>query len=152
MRYARFLVGLASLSLLCSVVACDDDATYGRATLLSTQDPDAMGNAQLILDGTNLTVKLNVRGFDANTTHANHIHRNFCPPPVGPGPEGPIVIPLTDITVGADGSGSQTTTVDLNSLRTPVTDLTTGNYYVNVHIRSTAAGTGPGQTCGTVVF
>ena len=152
MRHARparnaALLVLLSLGLLGALVACDDQQTFGRATILSTQDPDAEGNAQLILDGNALTVKLNVRGFEPGTLHANHIHRGFCPPPVGPGPEGPIVIPLTDVAIGADGSGSQTTTVN-----TTITDLPTGNYYVNVHIRSTAAGTGPGQTCGTVVF
>ena len=71
--------------------------------------------------------------------HAQHIH--------GPGnceANAPIILPLPDINVQADGSffasGQVTTKLKIAAGRKE-------NYW-NVHTMSTAAGVGPGVTCG----
>jgi len=104
------------------------------------------GTAQLSLSGTMLTVKITLTGLEPNSMHAAHIHSGSCES------QGPVVIPLTPIAADASGNATETTTVNLTTLKLPTVPPT--GWYVNVH-HSTALSTQTGFdpiACGNVTL
>ncbi len=137
----------------------DVSIALGAAALRPTGDATGSGRAQLAIgeNGEHLQAGLTVAGLPPGSTHASFIHQGFCPPPIGPSPDqqGINILRLNDVNVDDNGNGFQTTEIHLEgSGFTSLTDLLTGDYYINVFLNSSndAAGIGPGQMCGPIQF
>lgn len=83
----------------------DLGAAPRTVTLTSVNNSGITGTVTVSEKGDSTTVDVALEGGSANTTYANHIHQRTCDN------AGPVVVPLTDVTVGQDGSGSATTRV-----------------------------------------
>jgi hypothetical protein len=80
-------------------------AASQTATLAAKNNSGITGTASLTANGDSTTVTVNLSGGKAGTAYPTHIHMGDCASP------GAVVVPLTSVTVGADGSGSSTTVV-----------------------------------------
>lgn len=96
----------------------------------------AMGQAMLTPMGQQTQVMVNLTSTPQGT-HAGHIHQGTCASP------GSVVVPLQPIEVGADGTGTMTTTVDV-----PAETAMNGQHIIVYH----EAGGDPGQpiVCGAI--
>jgi hypothetical protein len=82
------LIAALTAVVLASVAFAQDSGQTKqmfKAKLTELNDSGAKGIARLSLDGTELTTKINSRGFSDNLPHAQHIHgedeaKNECPP------------------------------------------------------------------------
>jgi hypothetical protein len=99
-------------------------------------DPDGVGSATVLIDGTTLCFGLTVNNIDKPT--AAHIHR------APAGVNGPIVVPLTAPAGGNPGASS-------DCIRNVDPDVLSeirgfpGRFYVNVHTEKFPAGAIRGQ-------
>jgi hypothetical protein len=75
------------------------------ATLAAKNNSGITGTASLAANGDSTSVTVTLNGGKAGTAYPTHIHMGDCAAP------GDVVAPLTSVTVGADGSGTSTTTV-----------------------------------------
>ena len=75
------------------------------ATLAAKNNSGITGTASLAANGDSTTVTVTLNGGKAGTAYPTHIHMGDCAAP------GDVVVPLTSVTVGPDGSGTSTTTV-----------------------------------------
>lgn len=80
-------------------------AASETATMAAKDNSGITGTASLAVSGDSTTVTVTLQGGKAGTTYPTHIHMGDCGNPGG------VVVPLTSVTVGADGSGSSTTMV-----------------------------------------
>ncbi len=162
----RRLCALSFFVLFFSSVIAHAQQRTATVVLMPTQDGNATGvaHASISDNGNRLVILIEVNGLDERGPHATHIHEGFCPPPVGPSPDaqGPIVVDLRDtVQQSVELSGRDTVTrrfagqlptrpgglVSFEELLDP-----SRNFYINVHLLSTADGTGPGQLCGRLEF
>ena len=99
-------------------------------------DPDGVGSATVLVDGTTLCFGITVTNLDAPT--AAHIHQERA------GVNGPIVVPLTAPTAGAPGASSGCIPDVAPDL---VEEIFTHpeEFYVNVHTQTFPAGAIRGQ-------
>ncbi|MBI3090253.1 MAG: CHRD domain-containing protein [Candidatus Tectomicrobia bacterium] len=128
----------------------------GMARLTPTAAPGASGEAfvSILTNGDELEVTLSVAGLPPGTTHANAFHRGFCPSsdPGAVDRQGPPVVTLNDLSVGADGAGSATTRVArtdasrVDQSLASFVELLSGSYYLNV--RSDPRLSSASQLCG----
>jgi hypothetical protein len=83
-------------------------------------------------------VVITMTGLTAGGKHAARVHIGSCQN------QGTVAVPLTDLSVGADGAGSSSTVIETG--RIPVAA------YVNVHQRGSAdpAGPGGGVACANI--
>ncbi|MEJ2599226.1 MAG: hypothetical protein P8Z00_12895 [Anaerolineales bacterium] len=100
----------------------ETQSTNFKATLVPLNRSGVHGKAELTLEGDQLTVEMNVRGFESNQTHAQHIHgiagqAATCPTPAadangdhivdfseGLPYYGPVILPLTPFSTTPDGT------------------------------------------------
>jgi hypothetical protein len=75
------------------------------ATMAAKNNSGITGTASLAAGGDSTTVTVTLQGGKAGTAYPTHIHMGDCTNPGG------VVVPLTSVTVGADGSGTSTTMV-----------------------------------------
>ncbi len=89
------LIAALTAVVLASVAFAQDSGQTEekfKAKLTELNDSGAKGIARLGLEGTELTTKINSRGFSDNLPHAQHIHgedeaKNECPPVSADGPD-----------------------------------------------------------------
>ena len=129
LRITTFLFSLALAGTLGA------QTQYFTATLTGSQEvpPNAStsyGKAFITLNGTALSVTVNTTSF-ATATTAGHIHKA----PVGV--NGSVVIPFTQ-------AGS-TWTANVTVTAAQITDLTTGQWYCNIHTTAFPGGEIRGQ-------
>lgn len=74
-------------------------------------DSGITGSATLTRDGDEITVSVSMPGLTSGKTYPLHIHSGTC------AAEGPVVEPLEDITVTAEGTGLSTTTFPVEKLQ-----------------------------------
>lgn len=140
---------LLGLSVAATLAACAPTATGPArvATMTPVLQAGAAipagggprGRAELISLSNNMTrVSVTLQGLAPNSRHAGHIHMASC------AQGGGVVLPLPDITAGADGNGS--TMAEVETAKIPAAA------YVQYHERATgdASGIGAGITCGDV--
>ena len=80
-------------------------AASETATLAAKNNSGITGTASLTASGDSTTVTVTLDGGKAGTAYPTHVHMGDCTNPGG------VVAPLGSVTVGADGSGTSTTTV-----------------------------------------
>jgi hypothetical protein len=80
-------------------------AASQTATLAAKNNSGINGTASLAANGDSTTVTVTLNGGKAGTAYPTHVHMGDCAQP------GDVVVPLTSVTVGADGSGTSTTVV-----------------------------------------
>jgi CHRD domain len=131
--------------LIALLAACAPSNTApDRTVAFNSTDPlgkagVVQGNVQVIAQGDGLTrVQITLTGLTPNTRHATHIHVGSCTN------QGAVVVPLTEVSADANGTGQSTTSVEAGKI--PVAA------YVNVHERASndAAGVGGGIACATI--
>jgi hypothetical protein len=99
-------------------------------------DPDGVGSATVLIDGTTVCFGITVNNLDEPT--AAHIHRGVA------GVNGPIVVPFTPPAGGNPGaSGDCVPEVDPEVVRE--IRANPGGFYVNVHTEQFPAGAVRGQ-------
>ena len=119
-----------------------DTATSGSHSMGSAVTMNAVGasgvtgEAQFMDQApqTMVTVNLTAQG---SSTHSGHIHSGTCASP------GPVVVPLTDITL-ANGSGTSSTSIPV-----PMATVMNGQHIVAFHA-SSGADPGAPVVCGTI--
>jgi Cu/Zn superoxide dismutase len=122
--------------LVIALAACAPAATSSRTVALVTTDAlgaasKAQGRVELVTQGDGATrVVITMTGLTAGAKHAAHIHIGSCQN------QGAVAVPLTDLSVDADGAGFSSTVIETG--RIPVAA------YVNVHQRGSADAAGPG--------
>jgi hypothetical protein len=122
--------------LVIALAACAPAATSSRTVTLVTTDAlgaasKVQGRVELVSQGDGATrVVITMTGLTAGAKHAAHIHIGSCQN------QGAVAVPLTDLSVGADGAGLSSTVIETG--RIPVAA------YVNVHQRGSADAAGPG--------
>jgi len=79
-------------------------------------------------------VMVRLTGSQPNAVHKGHIHSGTCENLGG------VVAPLQDVTIGADGSGTSTSTVSQ-----PMMNLANGQHVVNYHLPD-----GKPAACGVI--
>lgn len=107
----------------------------GMASTITMQalgESGASGEITVTPQGTQAEVMVRLTGLQEGE-HPGHIHSGTCDNIGG------VVAPLQPITAGADGTGTMTTTVDVD----PAT-LLNGQHVIQYH----QAGGGPGIVCG----
>jgi hypothetical protein len=114
-RAVLWLLLVPAGMLACSKPAAKQETSMGgmqmaaaapeTATLAAKNNSGITGNATLAANGDSTTVTVNLSGGKAGTTYPTHIHVGSCSQP------GDVLVPLTSVTVDAQGSGSSTTMV-----------------------------------------
>lgn len=110
-----------------------EQATW-HATLVSMNGSGVTGSADVMPSGTNdgtSTAKVSIQGASSGMVHPWHVHSGTCA--TGGGVVGPASA-YTPLTVGADGTASQT--AGIPGLLNP-----TDSYHVNIHKSPTDMGT-----------
>lgn len=82
----------------------------GMATTVSMSalnDSGVTGEAILTPTGTQTEVTVTLNGLEPSSTHPGHIHQGSCDA------VGSVMVPLSEITADASGSGTMTATVEL---------------------------------------
>lgn len=118
-----------------AVVAPTEDGTSpttGTATLASLSETGVNGQASALDTGDMTTFVITLRGLDADTAHAGHIHSGGC--------NGPILFPLASIHADASGTGQATATV--------AAPLDTSTWWIQYHAGESPPG--PGIACGAL--
>ncbi len=113
-------------------------------TLLTPQNNSSVtGNATLNFMGPGvLQVQVMVSGLAPNSTHPEHIHAGTCEAGGG------ITIPLENLTAGADGTATSTTTIN----GPPWLAVLSRGWFINVHQGPTMSDGGAKSiSCGDVV-
>ncbi|VVB91743.1 Plastocyanin [uncultured archaeon] len=113
-------------------------------TLLTPQHNSSVtGNATLNFMGPGvLQVQVTVSGLAPNSTHPEHIHAGTCEAGGG------IIIPLNNLTAGADGTATNTTTIN----GPPWLAVLSRGWFINVHQGPTMEGSGATSiSCGDIV-
>ena len=108
-------------------------------TFASGAPSTAIGQASLIPSSDGKTkVTVTVTGLTANTKHIGHIHTGSCANP------GPVVLPLEELSSGANGNGTISSTVETAKIPAAA--------YVQYHQRGKGdpAGAGAGIVCGDI--
>lgn len=85
----------------------DMGQAQGMATTVTMEgvgDSGVSGEAILTPAGGQSEVTVTLSGLEPNATHAGHIHQGTCAAP------GSVVVPLSEVTADASGSGTMTTT------------------------------------------
>ena len=111
-----------------AVTAAPAPADMG-ATAMATTVPMAAvgesgvsGEAILTPAGAATEVSVTLNGLEPGSTHPGHIHQGSCASP------GSVVVPLSEITADASGSGTMTT-----SAAVPTDSVTSGGHIVQYH-------------------
>jgi CHRD domain len=99
-------------------------------------NPNAVGSATILIDGTTLCFGITVNGLDQPT--AAHIHRGHA------GVNGPVVVPLTAPRQGDSGSSSACIHELASDLLGEISGRP-GRFYVNIHTEQFPAGAIRGQ-------
>jgi plastocyanin len=113
-------------------------------TLLTPQNNSSVtGNATLSFMGPGvLQVQVMVSGLAPNSTHPEHIHAGTCEAGGG------IIFPLDNLTAGADGTATSTTTIN----GPPWLAILSRGWFINVHQGPTMEGSGATSiSCGDIV-
>lgn len=105
-----------------------------NVTMQALNNSGVSGEATLTPQGSQLQVMVRLTGLQQGE-HPGHIHAGTCDAP------GSAVVPLQPITAGGDGSGTMTTTVEVD----PNTAMN-GQHIIQYH----QAGGGPGVVCGAI--
>lgn len=107
-----------------SMAAMGHGAGHGASTiqLAALENSGVTGEASVAEQGQQSVVTLKVMGASASAVLQAHVHKGKC------GSNGPVVAPLEPVTVGADGSGSSTTTVAV-----PMATVMNGEHYIQAH-------------------
>ncbi len=106
----------------------------GMVTMQALDGSGVSGEATITPEGADTQVMVRLTGLTEGE-HPGHIHSGTCDAVGG------VVQPLQPITVGADGTGTMTTTVALD----PNTVMN-GQHVIQYH----QAGGGPGVVCGPI--
>ncbi len=144
------LVGVVAVAaaVLASVGGASSAAGKGRsayAHLMPTAaGEDATGLAYFQKKGDRLSFWIVVYNLDPSSIHAEHIHgpNGSCDPSKSAG----VVVPLPDLE--ADANGVAWASGSLSLAQASIKQVLRKGFYVNVHEKSTADGTGGGITCG----
>ena len=80
------------------------------ATLVAKNNSKITGSVVLTRSDDSTAIAVTLNGGRSGTTYPSHIHFGHCDQPGG------VVVPLTSVKVGADGSGTSTTTVATSTL------------------------------------
>lgn len=109
-------------------------ASMGAIQMQPLGDATVNGTATVNAAGTGTEVTVQLTGLTQGE-HPGHIHQGTCASP------GSVVTPLQPITAGADGTGSMTTTVELDP-----TTVRDGQHIILYH----PVGGGPPIVCGEI--
>ena len=147
MRKKWLLIGIGLMVgvLAITAVACGDDdddddddgdAVTLAAALAEVEGSGVTGTATLTeADDGATQVVVDMSGLDG--THANHLHHGSC------NAQGEVHVALEELTAGADGSGTATTTFEDPEL----THFEAGHY---VAVHEAGGAPGPVISCGDV--
>lgn len=121
---SKFLLVGVTLALLGGAFTLGSAAAQEeQSTLSPLNDSGVSGTVSLTPQGQQTVVDVTLEGAPADSVHPGHIHTGAdCSDYAG------IEVNLTDISVGADGMGSASTTVDM-----PILDIEDGNHVVIFH-------------------
>jgi plastocyanin len=98
--------------------------TDANTSLTPQNNSSVTGNATLNFTGPGvLQVQVTVSGLAPNSTHPEHIHAGTC------GADGGIVFPLNNLTADANGTVTNTTTIN----GTPWLAIPSRGWFINVH-------------------
>ncbi len=125
-------------------VAADIPMSMGADLILSPKNSSSVtGNAMMNFIGVGkLQVQVQVSGLTPNSVHPEHIHGGTC------SDGGPIIIPLNDLTAGADGKATSTTIIN----GPPWFTIPSRGWFINVHQGPTMSdGEAMPIACGDVV-
>ena len=96
------------------------------------------GEGMISEAGQQTQVMVRLTGLQPNSGHAGHIHQGTCDN------MGSAVVPLQDITAGADGAGTMTTTVSV-----PMMTVMNGQHLIAYH-QDAGQNHGPTIVCGNI--
>lgn len=113
-------------------------AMHNQVMMNPVGNSGVSGSATLADANGQVQVAVQLTGFQPNTAHAGHIHQGTCDSP------GSVVAPLQEITAGADGAGSMTTTVQV-----PMNTVMNGQHIIAYHERG-GEDHGPPVVCGSI--
>ncbi|MCX9012245.1 MAG: plastocyanin/azurin family copper-binding protein [Candidatus Methanoperedens sp.] len=117
--------------------------TNANVLLTPQNNSSVTGSATLNFTGPGiLQVQVKVSGLAPNSVHPEHIHAGTCEAGGG------ITFPLNNLTAGADGTATSTTTIN----GPPWLAVLSRGWFINVHQGPTMSGSGATSiSCGDVV-